>query len=509
MKYHIGSIAILCHSLLVAENHALVPLNTESALSSKSLFRWSNNKNQWRTTRSSIHGSSQRPNAPLSMSTVVQDSHLQSSANSNEEDEKESMRKSIEAMREEARKRLEALSKEVSDYKVEIENHHHHHAQPAAAVTSTENGASISTTVAAPVPKNEATALDKEEEEQPQFQLAESISQESRVIDEKAKIHFEDLGKNSAKGVASMDSKSNVATPKSYVLDLDQPIQVPHADASCLEDTRWKIVFDLGREPGTWMPKTWGASGDRLRFSVVVDLTSAQFYGREEFFDGLAGARVLKVVEATMGPSYWDRQNHGQEQIKVGPIGGYKVVRGAGPMGTDTMRFFIEIQEEIVKKSKASDVVCPAGRIYGNCGYFPVQSTLVKHHKNLKEALQEEYKKVAQRYEKLLKDEEEDTRFFSMDQLSRAKDLLQARSIMKRLEQRIQEARQREPDRSQLRLSRRGDVGLSKEGGVCLKVQKGLALEYHILGRMEVASVHKELPDNHEEFEDLVHKLQP
>ena len=276
-----------------------------------------------------------------------------------------------------------------------------------------------------------------------------------------------------------------------------------------MENTQWKIVFDLGREPGTWMPKTWGASGDRLRFSVIVDLTETQFFGREEFFDGLAGARELKVVEATLGPSYWGSQNHGQEQLKVAPKGGYKVVRGAGPMGTDTLRFFIEIEQDIVQSEK-SDVVCPAGRIYGNCGYFPIWDTLSKdHHMNMKEALQKEYKKVSSRYEDLVQESEEDTRLFSMDHLSRTKDMMQTRNLMKRLEQRIQEARQREPDRAQLRLSRRGDVGLSKEGGVCLKVQKGLALEYHILGRMELASVQKELPDNHEEFEDLVHKLQP
>ena len=257
------------------------------------------------------------------------------------------------------------------------------------------------------------------------------------------------------------------------------------------------------------MPKTWGASGDRLRFSVVVEFTNKQYYGREEFFDGLADAKVLNIVEATLAPSFWERQNHGQEQLKVLPTGGYKVVRGAGPMGTDTLRFFIETEESIVK-SRISDVFCPAGRIYGNCGIFPVLSSLSKeNHQTLKDALQEEYSAGANRLENMLKEEGEDTRLFSMDQLSRSKEILQTRGLLKRLERRIQELRQREPDRSQLRLSRRGDMGLSREGGVCLKVQKGLALEYHILGRMEVASVQKELPKNHEDYDDLVHKLHP
>ena len=73
----------------------------------------------------------------------------------------------------------------------------------------------------------------------------------------------------------------------------------------------------------------------------------------------------------------------------------------------------------------------------------------------------------------------------------------------------MQEARQREPDKAQLRMSRKGDVGLTKDGGVCCKVQKGLALEYHILGRMEIAAVEVDHGNIHEGYEDLVNKLHP
>lgn len=43
-----------------------------------------------------------------------------------------------------------------------------------------------------------------------------------------------------------------------------------------------------------------------------------------------------------------------------------------------------------------------------------------------------------------------------------------------------------EPDTSILRFSPEGDVGLTKEGGVCCKVSKGMAIEYHILGRFYI-----------------------
>ncbi len=47
----------------------------------------------------------------------------------------------------------------------------------------------------------------------------------------------------------------------------------------------------------------------------------------------------------------------------------------------------------------------------------------------------------------------------------------------------------KDPDKGLLRFSRDGDVGLKKEGGVCCQVNKGVIVEYHILGRFSIASV--------------------
>jgi hypothetical protein len=275
---------------------------------------------------------------------------------------------------------------------------------------------------------------------------------------------------------------------------------------SCACVLQWKIVFNLGREPGTWMPPTWGASGDRLRFTVVVDLLDRPYYEQEDFLEGLAGTKQLRVLEAWIGPTFSDANNHGKRNLQVSPTGGYKVVRGAGPMGTDVLRFFIEAEDSF-RSSTKSDVLCPKGRVYGNCGYFPTLSPEIRDtYHAYKDRLQKDYRETASKSEALLREKEEDTRLISWDAVTRIKDEMKLRSRLDELDHAIQEARQRDPERGQLRKSREGNVGLTKDGGVCCKVQKGVALEYHILGRMEIAAVEKEHGEIHEDYEDLVRK---
>ena len=36
--------------------------------------------------------------------------------------------------------------------------------------------------------------------------------------------------------------------------------------------TRWKLTLDIGREPGTWMPPSWGSSGRRILLPIAVQL---------------------------------------------------------------------------------------------------------------------------------------------------------------------------------------------------------------------------------------------
>jgi len=262
-------------------------------------------------------------------------------------------------------------------------------------------------------------------------------------------------------------------------------------------------VFNIGREPGTWMPPTWGASGERLRFEVIVDFVKDPIYDREDFFQGIAGAQTLQIVDAWTFPFGVGDKSVGRRPIKIKPQGGFKVVRGQGPVGTDVVRLYVELEEEVGREG--SDVYCPAGRVYGTCGYFPIHQATKADQHTWKDVLAEEHKAALSKYEKLQQDKELDTRLFSLDQVKRMKEIMDVKAEIEKLEKQLQEVRQREPERSMLRLSRKGDVGLSKEGGVCCKVNKGLAIEYHILGRMELACVERR--EEHDEYEELVQEL--
>ena len=38
--------------------------------------------------------------------------------------------------------------------------------------------------------------------------------------------------------------------------------------------TSWRLSLNVGREPGTWMPKEWAASGARLAMPIDVHFSS-------------------------------------------------------------------------------------------------------------------------------------------------------------------------------------------------------------------------------------------
>lgn len=231
------------------------------------------------------------------------------------------------------------------------------------------------------------------------------------------------------------------------------------------------------------MPKTWGVSGERLLINAEVDFTSEQLYEREEFLNGITNARQLEVHHVDLGPTLSEDSRH----VKFKDTGGWRVARGEGPMGTDVLRFYIDILEDV--RHQGGDVYCPKGRVYCTCGYFPMHQP-----SGMQDRLRAEQDELATRYDDLSREMETAHMF---DKLKIGKEMLDVRMEIGKVVDQLNEARVREPEKSLLRLSRKRDVGLTKEGGVCCKVAKGLAVEYHILGRFGVASIEKR-----EEFEE-------
>ena len=161
---------------------------------------------------------------------------------------------------------------------------------------------------------------------------------------------------------------------------------------------------------------------------------------------------------------------------------------------------YIEVEEEA--RHQGSDVHCPAGRVYCTCGYFPMTGHDGKSiHGSMKDELRKKQQELAKRYEELSNENEADTWIVSIDKLKRTKEMMDLRQQADRLTTKLNQVRVREPEKSLLRMSRNQKVGLTREGGVCCKVNKGLAIEYHILGKFEIASIENR---EHSNYKDLL-----
>jgi hypothetical protein len=341
----------------------------------------------------------------------------------------------------------------------------------------------------------------------------DSRSDEQEIVEKIARQNEQVAAKN--KGAAPAAASTSKATATLFSKATPPPTFPQRTSKSnsdqnkdLLDDTRWKIVFNIGRERGTWMTEKWGASGDRLLFQVVVDLTEEPLYERDEFFQGVAGQKKLEIVEAWVFSTGVGAASRGRQPVAVKSQGGYKVLPGKGPAGTDILRLYIELTDKVQSKAD-SDVYCPAGRVYGTCGYFATPGVLQDRSSGggrdqpySKDILMDEQRRLSRQYKQIEEEQEEDKRLVSWDQMKRMKKLMELRLQLDRVATELQRAREWEPEKSQLRMSQDGRVSLTKEGGVSCNVRKGLALEYHILGKMELASVKHEDDDDHDDADN-------
>jgi hypothetical protein len=341
----------------------------------------------------------------------------------------------------------------------------------------------------------------------------DSRSDEQEIVEKIARQNEQVAAKN--KGAAPAAASTSKATATLFSKATPPPTFPQRTSKSnsdqnkdLLDDTRWKIVFNIGRERGTWMTEKWGASGDRLLFQVVVDLTEEPLYERDEFFQGVAGQKKLEIVEAWVFSTGVGAASRGRQPVAVKSQGGYKVLPGKGPAGTDILRLYIELTDKVQSKAD-SDVYCPAGRVYGTCGYFATPGVLQDRSSGggrdqpySKDILMDEQRRLSRQYKQIEEEQEEDKRLVSWDQMKRMKKLMELRIQLDRVATELQRAREWEPEKSQLRMSQDGRVSLTKEGGVSCNVRKGLALEYHILGKMELASVKHEDDDDHDDADN-------
>ena len=298
---------------------------------------------------------------------------------------------------------------------------------------------------------------------------------------------------DSVKNVSSLKVDTLRESKKDAIKSIKETAIAKPAPLNLLDDTTWKIVFNIGRESGTWMPANWAVSGDRLLFQCTIQFAAApvlQESSYDEFFQGNAHTKQLVISDAFIIPRGVGNNSVGRRPLPVQPVGAYKVCRGCGPYGTDIVRLYIELLQSVTVPDHVSDVYCPAGRIYATCGYFAIPSKHNPATPSLRDTVQAQYNEALHEYEHLQAQVDADQRgLLSMDHLKMMKDVWTAKKNMEHLATKLLEARQREPEKATLRLNKLQTVGLTREGGVCYKVHKGLALEYHILGRIEIGYV--------------------
>ncbi|KAL3898262.1 MAG: hypothetical protein SGARI_006720, partial [Bacillariaceae sp.] len=153
-------------------------------------------------------------------------------------------------------------------------------------------------------------------------------------------------------------------------------------------------------------------------------------------------------------------------------------------------------------RHQGSDVYLPSGRVYCTCGYFPMANRSGEHSgESTKDILQKELHELEARYAKLQTETELDESLISIDGFKRAKEMMDIRVEADKIGKAVQDARVREPEKALLRLSQDQSVGLTREGGVCCKKENGVAVEYHILGHFEIASMENR---EHKDYRELL-----
>jgi hypothetical protein len=134
----------------------------------------------------------------------------------------------------------------------------------------------------------------------------------------------------------------------------------------------WRLNLNIGREPGTYMPTEWGASGARLPLSFDV-LVESQSVSHEEmdkernFIGGSGKSDLLHVLE---DPVYVGM--NGEHVVPLQDSGGWKIAtrRTGKPGDAGKLRFWLQVagqDGQIV--AQRNDATLAAGRLYfmANC----------------------------------------------------------------------------------------------------------------------------------------------
>ena len=124
-----------------------------------------------------------------------------------------------------------------------------------------------------------------------------------------------------------------------------------------LNDMECRVTLSVGREPGTWMPQDWAASGARLSLPLTVrfseEIVDLGFPSEEAL--NPSGSRYAKKLYCD-GGSFVGASG----AVFVKASGGAWATEPSAVPGARKLNFFIDFTEG----AKRNDVTLPAGRVF-------------------------------------------------------------------------------------------------------------------------------------------------
>ncbi|GMH83608.1 hypothetical protein TL16_g09654 [Triparma laevis f. inornata] len=138
---------------------------------------------------------------------------------------------------------------------------------------------------------------------------------------------------------------------KTTVSPLSSPVPTQKAEAAAR--CRWRLLLNVGREEGTWMPEDWGASGSRLAIPLLVDFEATRSNLDDEMLVGRNSLLVSPASDATF------INESGEQRLQVNP-GGWSVEPPKEGKSPAVLRFWLDFGEGGVKR----DTTLPAGKVF-------------------------------------------------------------------------------------------------------------------------------------------------
>ena len=125
-----------------------------------------------------------------------------------------------------------------------------------------------------------------------------------------------------------------------------------------------RVTLNIGREPGTWMPDDWAASGARMSLPLdvtfsdePVECTEPNFLqNRDVKLPSLPGEGSSTSRLQCSGGSFVGAQG----EVVVKADGGAWSAQPTGQCGEHLLRFYLDFPEGAAR----NDVSLPAGRLY-------------------------------------------------------------------------------------------------------------------------------------------------